>query len=113
MFLPVRIEEAVGPDGLAGAGGVDKTIVANIDADVRELFSELIKKNEIALPHVPVCNGQSAPPEFLSAVGHFHACGRVAVGNQPAAIEPRRIASPVTIGPSHLGHGGIRGLVAH
>jgi hypothetical protein len=38
MFLPVGIEETVGPDGLAGAGGVDKKIIAHVDADVRVFF---------------------------------------------------------------------------
>jgi hypothetical protein len=103
MFLPVRIEEAVGPHNFTGTGGMDKKIIAHIDADVRVFFPELIKKHEIALPHVPVCNGQSASPEFPRAVGHFHARGRVAVSNQSAAIEPRRVASPVTIRPSDLG----------
>ncbi len=48
MFAPIGIRQAIGPDVLAGSGGVDKSLISKINSDVRKSFSLQIKKQKIA-----------------------------------------------------------------
>ena len=89
MLFPVGFRETIFSDRFAGAGSVDKGLVAGINTDVRVSPALFVEEKQVALLHAPAAYGTGSIFQVLRAVWDVQAGRQIAVAHQPAAIEAR------------------------
>ncbi len=94
----------------AGAGGMDKSIAAKIDAHMGICPPAFVKKQKVAGLHV-FAGWEGDFPERLRAVRNVQARSQITVLHEAAAIEARRTIALVFVGPADHGDCGEGGFL--